>query len=320
MKSLPILLTILALSASVFAGCIGGDDVAPEEDTVPDRAEEATVTATTGSVRGTVSTDLFEPLGGAQVAIIETAQETKVAKGGDFTFNDVEPGFYTLFVVALGYESATRGIDVKAGEITQITLQLTPLVADDPWIDFRDYVGLVTYAVAWQAELPTIGCYIGPEPPAGITPKSCGGLRGGGSVNGEVHLNVTDDVKTVMVEMIWDPAGPLGEYLSLDFMCPLVPRASDGGSVLDTDHVCFFDTPGTKSPLVHRVDESHWIENDYNFTGDWAARVFATYGMAGTHALTGVDVGVAYEQTFKLFTSVFHKERAGEAYTGIPDQ
>ncbi len=186
----------------------------------------------------------------------------------------------------------------------------------DPYVVSQDFRGYISMAAAWQAEGP-LGCVIIPTP-ALLDVKNCGGIRFGGE-NGEIAINVTQDVKTILVEMVWDPAGPLGAYLQLDLMCPEVPRGN-GGAVLDTEHACYFDTPGSESPLIHRVDEQHWLDNGYNHTGNWAARVFATFGMLGTYELTGVDAGVAYEQTFKIYTSVFHKEAAPDGYTGIPDQ
>ncbi len=318
MRPLVAILALLVTSLA-FAGCIT-DEADPKPggpDALPEEADEVETSGTTGSLTGTVSSDLFEPLGGATVSLVESGLETKVSRSGDYTLNGVGPGTYTVFFAAVGYGSMSRTAEIAAGEVTELNVQLKPLPSDEPWVDYREYVGKVAWAVSWQVEPPGVGCVI-IDLPALIDPKTCSGVRGGGSVNGEVPINVSEDAKTVFSEMVWDPAGPLGEDLHLDLLCPDVPRGS-GGAVLDTEHPCYFDTPSTQSPIVHRVDEAHWLEHGYNHTGDWATRVFGTYGLLGTHGTTGVDAGAAYEQSFVLYTSVFHKAPAPEDYTGIPD-
>ncbi len=122
MKGSPAILITLAFALTVLSGCIGGDDVDPAGDDVPQEAEEVQVTETTGSLKGTVSSDLFEPLGGALVSVVEADKETKVSRSGDFVINDLDPGRYTIHIQALGYEATSRAADIKAGEVTEIAL------------------------------------------------------------------------------------------------------------------------------------------------------------------------------------------------------
>ena len=303
------------VAVAVLGGCLSGDDeVEPETAPVAEEAEQAQVSETTGSIKGTVSSDLFEPLGAAVVTIIETSASTTVALNGEFTINNVAPGRYTLFTTAVGYQSASGAVEVRAGEVTGVQITLRPLASDDPYVDAWDVAGTISNSVIWHVEPPGVGCIIIPAPVLDI--KSCGGL-GGGSHTHE-FVNVTADVMTHIVELVWDPAGPLGEYLALDYMCEDVPRGN-GGAVLDDKHPCYFADPEAKSPLGIRVDHAHQETNGYTWEGDWASRIFANYGMLGTYDLTGVDAGVAYQQKFTYYFTVFHKAAAPEGYSGIPD-
>ena len=317
-SSLPV---VLLFVVSALAGCLGGDDdVESSEPQIAEKADEVVTTSTTGSIKGTVASDLFEALGGATVAVVETGDETTVAKNGEFVFNDLEPGRFTLIASALGYGQGTRAVDVKAGEVSAVAFQLLPLPSDDPYIEQRDHAGIISYGAAWTAELPVIGCLF-LEPNDGVVnynPDACGQLSSAPAGATQPEFAVTEDVKTILIEMVWDPAGPLGEFLKMDLVCPLVPRGFLG-QVSDEEHVCYFPTTSRDSPIVHRIDESHWIENDYNYTGTWVARVFPTYGTLGTYDLVGVDVGVTYQQQFTVYISIFHKEPAPEGYTAIPD-
>lgn len=306
-----ILLTGLFLT-TIFAGCIGGDDtVDSEEDDIQERPDEIKVSETTGSIKGTVASDLFEALGGAQVLLTEIEVQTTVARNGEFVMNDLEPGTYTLVASALGYEQALRSVRVVAGEITEVSIVMVPAESDDPYAVAFEEVGTVTIAAAWQAEIPGVGC-------TNVdVVKNCGGIRLG--TNSEHTVPSGPDVKTIMAEMVWDPAGPLGETLSLDVMCDDVPRNSQTGAVLEIDHPCFFETTSQTSPIIHRIDEEHWIEHGYNYTAPWTTRIFGTHGALGTYDATGIDIGAAYEQKFTVYYTVFHKEPAPEGFSGIPD-
>lgn len=307
----------------MLSGCLGGDDdVAGKDDDIAAEADEVVVTATTGSIKGTVGSDLFEPLGGATVAIVETGDQTTVAKNGEFVLNDIEPGRFTLIASALGYEQAKRAVDVTAGEVSEVRVQLVRLASDDPYVELIDHSGIISYGAAWTAELPVIGCLFvdSPSVPGApdYNPDACGQLSSAPAGSTQPEFAVTDDVKTILVEMVWHPAGPLGEFLKIDLVCPLVPRGFLG-QVSDEEHICYFPTTSRDSPIIHRIDEAHWVDNDYNATGTWVARVFPSYGTLGTYELAGIDLGVTYQQEFTVYITVFHKEPAPEGYSSIPD-
>lgn len=332
----------LSLISVLLAGCLGGDE-APQQDGDGDDGSSATVTEDTGAVEGAVSSDVFEPLGDARVELLTMERETTefsstTGDDGEFSISRVEPGDYIVFVTRVGYEADQRAIEVVAGEVTEVRLQLELLPETGPYAEEFDRAGFVSAAAAWQAEPPGVGC-ITIESPVGILdPKSCGGIRyqDGESAAGETRVGPEEepegwggvasadfkesdlsDVKTIMVEMRWSPAGPLGEDFLLDMMCSDMPRGS-GGAILDLEHDCYKEARG-ESPLQIRFDEEHWLEHGYNHTGTWAARVFATYGMLGTHGLTGVDIGAAYEQSFEKYWTVFHGEPAPEEFSRLPD-
>lgn len=329
---------------ALLAGCLSGDDDPETGDDGDSGTGPAEVTEDTGAISGAVSSDLFEPLSGARAELLTMSREATehtatTDSDGEFTISHVEPGEYILFVTRVNYEANQRGVTVTAGEIANVQFQLVPLPEAGPYADEHDRAGHVTWAVAWQAEPPGVGCVTVEDPTgAAIDPKSCGGLRGGGGEAGETRVGSEclpegwpssgsgsndcletemEDLKTIIVEMAWTPAGPLGEHFLLDLMCSDMPRGTNG-AILDLEHVCYQEARGA-SPLILRFDEEHWLEHGYNYTGAWAARVFATHGLLGTHGLTGVDIGLAYEQSFEIYWTVFHGEPAPEGFSRLPD-
>lgn len=336
-KNILLIFTVFLLGAGLLSGCIGGDeaDVDTEDE---DDGGEAQHSEDEGSIWGAVSSDQFMPLEKARVTLLtmdreEVGKEASTGANGEFTISFVQPGNYIVHVSAIGFESAQKGVTVVAGETAEVRLVLKPLPRVGPYAEEFDRVGSVGAAVAWQVEPPVVGCITEEAPVRDI--KSCGGTRTGGEA-GETRVGPVsspdgwpgtsesdwletdlEDLKTIMVEMRWTPAGPLGEQFQLDMMCSDMPRGS-GGGILDLEHVCYQSVQGG-SPLTIRFDEEHWLEHDYNFTGTWAARVFGAYGMLGTYDLTGVDVGLAYQQSFEIYWTVFHGEPAPEAYSRLPD-
>lgn len=341
MSRVPESLVGLLLIAALLAGCLGGED-GPEtaDDGEGSDSGPAQVSEDTGAIWGAVSSSVFEALGGARAELLSmdrvpTEHTATSSENGEFTISHVEPGQYILFLTRVNYEATQRSVTVQAGEITEVRFQLEPLPRVGPFQEVFHRAGMIDEAVAWQIEPPVVGCI---TTPPGVY-NMCSGIRRGGTAgetrvgevavpdgwptnvdSGSANFHQTDlsDIKTIMVELAWTPAGPFGEHFLLDMMCSDAPRDPGGGAIMDRDYPCYSDARG-ESPLQHRFDEDHWLEHGYNHTGVWAARVFATYGMLGTYDLTGIDFGFAYEQTFDKYWTVFHGEPAPEGYSGLPD-
>ncbi len=300
---------------TLLAGCVGDDDAQPDAGpAVAHTPDQVAVTATTGSIQGSVSSDLFEPLPGARVTIIETGLETTVARNGFFTINEVDPGTYQLLASIDGYADETRSVTVAAGQVSDVAFQLVPLAVDRSWSELIEQSGMIIDGFRYQVEVGGECQYVDqlPDPPGDLS--SCGGVTS--SVLSDVHPMVGEDVATMLIEVIWEPAGPLGEFLFLDYFCPDV---DSGAGVAESAHPCYEKAPGQESPLIIRLDQETWDLTRGNWTGEWTGRVYPGYGMLGTYGTTGLDAGVTYQQEFTFYQSFFHGAPAPEGYTALPD-
>ncbi len=341
-QGLPGFLVGLLLMAALLAGCLGGDDALDGSADDDAGSGPAEVSEDTGAISGAVSSELFEPLNGARAELLTMDREptdhsSTTDSDGEFTISHVEPGDYILFVTRVNFEASQRGVSVTAGEITDVRFQLTELERTGPWIEEFDRAGDVNTAASWQLEIPTQGCIVGPVIPGlGWEAKNCGGIRSGGNA-GETRVGPTSNVEgwensvsssdfretdlsdmtAIVLEMAWTPAGPFGEHFQVDLMCSDMPRGG-GGGILEDEHDCYKVQRG-ESPIQLRFDEEEWLDRGFNHTGTWAARVFASYGILGTYDLTGIDAGLAYQQTFEKYWTVFHGEPAPEGYSRLPD-
>ena len=83
-----------------------------------------------GEIRGTVyGQGTGEPLVGATVRLDETEQRILTDGKGEFRFEDLAPGDYTLNVIAIGYRLLEENnvATVKSGEVTEVEIYLAPV-------------------------------------------------------------------------------------------------------------------------------------------------------------------------------------------------
>ncbi|MBI2076754.1 MAG: carboxypeptidase regulatory-like domain-containing protein [Euryarchaeota archaeon] len=118
--------TVLLVLGSLLAGCV---DEGPTStaSVSPTQAPEATTTADTGAVKGTVVTDEMAPIPHAVVGMLETKAQTTTDAAGAFAMNDLLPGKYSIVVQALGFREDAKKIDVLAGEVTEVRMVLEPI-------------------------------------------------------------------------------------------------------------------------------------------------------------------------------------------------
>ncbi|MBI2078409.1 MAG: carboxypeptidase regulatory-like domain-containing protein [Euryarchaeota archaeon] len=121
----------LVLLSLVVAGCSGGSlgSTAVSSDPAP----PPTVTAEKGSISGSVTDEELQPIAGADVGLSKGADRvTKTDASGKFTFNELDPGAYAVFVQKLGFESASKGVTVVAGEVADATFSLVGVEVIEP--------------------------------------------------------------------------------------------------------------------------------------------------------------------------------------------
>ena len=82
--------------------------------------------------RSTTTLRLIEvhPLANATVRLIETGQSTLTDENGEFRFDNLSPGDYTLSVVAVGYRLLEEDnvATVKSGETVEVKIYLAPVI------------------------------------------------------------------------------------------------------------------------------------------------------------------------------------------------
>ena len=92
------------------------------------RSQESTVEA--GEIRGTLyHQETGDLLVNATVRLVEIDRRTQTDENGEFRFDDLSPGDYTLTVLAVGHRLLEEGkvATVRSGEITEVKIYLGPV-------------------------------------------------------------------------------------------------------------------------------------------------------------------------------------------------
>jgi hypothetical protein len=262
----------LVLAAVSFGGCVGGSATAPPSTLAGPAFDEAT-----GSIRGSVRTEEIQPIVGAQVGIVGTTFTALTDESGAFSLNFVTPGRVTVTVVALGFQTLSRDVDVVAGQVADAGyFVLLQLGSDGPYHTtgiFRVVVG------GWELKAtPDCMYFQNPLGGGGSSMKTCQGSNTCDPVGMcEIHYghcgdedspwanygcDLTTDWKTILSEAEWTPGTFLtGRGWSLETLAPNITRSGansnppnpDRGSVDQSDkHDWWVET--SKNPIYSRID------------------------------------------------------------------
>lgn len=100
------------LCLALLAGCVG--------------KTPAAVPPATGQIDGAVVDPLLHPFSNQTVTLVQLQRTDVTSRLGGFTFRDVPIGFYTVTTRLEDGRAATQVVDVEAGKITRVILQLLP--------------------------------------------------------------------------------------------------------------------------------------------------------------------------------------------------
>ena len=264
------------LAALLLAGC-GGSPGQPPAEVGPDVfvAEGSSY----GAIAGVVVDLAIRPLAGATVALMGSDQTRTADEGGQFAFEDLEPGSYFLNISAPRHGGVQTSVEVVAGEVSRVKAQLEPFLGVEPFHQTFHYQGYIEASGAVSGPIVNIVLdEFGDNPFCQCT----------------LVFNTTGlDVKTLVVEAFWedtvaDPRGPTDLYLEV------FPRELDD-STDDIKGGFLF------SPVLEHYPIEAWGEDEQNV--EWRAR------------LSGSADHVNYSQRYDLFVTVFANEPAPDGWS-----
>jgi hypothetical protein len=156
-RNVPVfpVLTVLLLSAFALSGCAGrgGGPAAAAAPTV-----NATFDADTGALHVTILSDEGLPVEGAQAALRELKEAgVQTSNGaGELAFSKLPAGSYHLDVAKLGFTTYSKRIEIQAGDVAKLTVNLESVRVEAPFsrleiLDGMLVCGTGTYVVTQVA-------------------------------------------------------------------------------------------------------------------------------------------------------------------------
>lgn len=300
------------MAALALAGCVEGQAGGASPQGEPARpAPEPVVGSDTGAIRGTVTDEALSPVPNAQALVREAGATAVSDAGGVFTISGLPAGSYQLFVAALGYDSVARRVDVAAGEVTEVTVQLSAIPVAEPYRELFIFRGF--FGCSWYVVIARGPCFFpGPDVNPYVFPQQ----------NRAFFYNIWPNWRTTYGELYWQQTS-LATGTTLTMTLSYANRT--------TSH--WWSSVESRPPLIQYCerDAEDWIGcNGGNQLPSAEPQEIPEEGIyirqfvnTGSAEVAGNRVpffGMAFQQPIELYTSNFYWEPMPEGYSAIEDQ
>jgi hypothetical protein len=298
-----VTLPLLATFGIVLAGCSDGGGAG--EDEAFDGLQ-GTATETTGILRGVVVDDRIVPIVGATIDLRGTTERPNATtdEQGRFLFSDLDPGTYFLQVSSPTHKPTQSSADVEAGveEPDIVRIQLERLFTQDPFsvqVMHEGYFQCSQAGASWY--------YSSSNCQDGVFGPASGSVPTATSQDREWHADVGPGWQTIVFEMEWKPTSD--------------STSKNMGMVVSTykperagDH-WFAEFEGS-TPIRGQIDVG--IEHE-SASGEEPSMI-PPEGMTNMSFFVSVredgDVpGIAYNQKFTVYVTMFHYGRPPEGWS-----
>ena len=270
----------------VIAGCAGAEPAAGGPSSVSPAAS-AEAGGDVGSIKGLVVDEEQAPVAKAAVTLSEVGATTTTDDGGRFTFNDLAPLTYSLFVERLGFESVARKIDVKAGAVTDATVVLKAIAVGDE----AYYLPLKKTSLIHADNIYLSDCL-----------SNCGAYVNNSNVNNvrcdpcQFVLHLPLNPEMALTEAMWPPSG--NPLVNPDMCYYYYKDWSESSAGTFVHHWC----------LVSRGGYA-WPAGEFkNLKGETALKMY----------VFGATEGVSFEHRIDTWTTFSYGGDLPEDYSALP--
>ena len=103
-----------------------------------------------GQIDGAVVDQLLTPFANQTVTLVQLGLTDTTSPLGGFTFRGVPPGLYTLTTSLEGYRSDTQVVQVEAGKVSRVILQMSRLALPLPYFEAHGFTAFDKGATAGE--------------------------------------------------------------------------------------------------------------------------------------------------------------------------
>lgn len=297
-----------AVCALLIAGC---SDPASKKAAETDFSDvDINVSETTGAIRGIVVDERITPVAAAVITLTGSdPRSTMTDDQGRFVFDELEPGTYFMHVRSPMHKEVQSSVDVEAGvaEPPLTRIQLQRLFEQEPFMTQVDHDGFFECSqegASWYYSSST--CVAGVVGPLSTMPP----FNSIGTQDREWHSDVLAGWQTMVFEMTWKPTSQSTSTRMGMVVSTYKPERSGSH--------WFAEFEGG-SPVRGQLDVG--VEHE-SASGEDPEQV-PTEGMSqmsyfvSVRAPDNVSPGIAINQAFKVYLSMFHYGRPPEGWAVV---
>jgi hypothetical protein len=279
----------LVLGLLLLAGC-AGKTAAPKQTVSTDASTETLPSGVTNILRGHVTGADLAPLAGAMVELASLKRNVTTAANGTYEFTNLEPHDYLISVSREAYKTKTQRAIVEDGKIYELDFQLEDKPRLEPYKTTTPFRGLIACEGAFATDPENVGY------------QSCGTVLPG---NVNTHeFSVEPNAVQVLVEVVWKSTTPASAKLAVEV-------ASVGFGHQDT----VFGKQHGPSGMKVRISQS--LTTKYYPQGG-TIRVALSAAPSVTPDGSAADAGIAIQQDFTIYMTVFYVEPGPANFSAIP--
>jgi hypothetical protein len=283
---------LLVLSLTVLAaGCMGHAE--------PKSALPAPTTTDPYSLpegvdnilRGRVSDPDQTPLMGANVEIISLQMNQTTDGAGAFEFRNLEPHDYLVVVSYEGYRTKTQRAIVEDGRIFELNFQLEQKPNLTPYNETTPFRGVISCEFAYATN------------PENVETVSCGGQDPNNKQAKTFHVN--QNAAQIQIEAVWQRTAESSKNLAMTI-------ESVGFGHQDIQFGRQHGDSGIKMTISQTLAQKYYANG-----GDVLVTMNAAPSVTGDEA--ALDAGLAVQQDFDLYFTVFYIEPGPPTFRFVPE-
>lgn len=319
MARLTAWLVILLTAMTGLAGCAGAKAGVKETEAEVQSTVSATgeAAADAGSIEGFVTDDALIPIPGASVAVLELSLTATTDDTGAFAFTNLAPGKYGVAAAALGYDSASKNVDVRANEASRVSFSLEPLEIKEP------------YALVLGPYSAFLECTFGTPNVAGSCPNN---VTAGGqtitllpNVRNTFRFKMLNETEAFVGELRWQPSA-YGTSRSLALTFSYSARTSfhwwcraGGSSPIYNLYLMDGGCQVTGSSSASQLPSNEPQKPNVNLTLQYA--ISSPFGSVNTgNPAASQPVYLTLQQRAEAIITLFQDGVPPDGYTAFPDR
>ncbi len=293
-------LLLLVVLSVAFAGCAKGsaqDVTDPQATNVISVGGEQLEDG--GSITGVITDESVLPLKGAVVGLVEVDGVAMTGENGEFAFENLAPGVYTINAARLGFSSVASRVEVLAGQPTNVHLILQTIAVVESYLESIEFRMFMACGGGLIGVTFTGGC------PAALFPTH--DVTADHNVTGPAVA-----LRSLVAELIWQQTSALSSK-----ELRLTGGINETSGNLPSFEERYYNVQGP-SPVYAREDASE--DEAFDGLDEANERYFIRHRVWVPFSSADPPIVIlVFEQPMTIWSTLFYGEEAPENFSALPD-